>query len=172
MLERRSPGAGCPAERFQIMVSGKYKLRILWGLGEGPRRYGEIKRGLLTGGAGTKEIADRVLSRELKQLASMGMIVRSDYGQVPPKVDYALTEKGRRFLPVVAAIHEWGERHLVAAELPKERSPSPSEQRPLPFRALAWPGARTRNRQGDRVQFRRGAARRAGIALPGAAPAD
>jgi DNA-binding HxlR family transcriptional regulator len=116
MLDRGSAAVVCPAERFQVMVSGKYKLRILWGLGEGPRRYGEIRRGLLTGGAGTKEIADRVLSRELKQLASMGMIARRDYGQVPPRVDYALTEKGRSFLPVVASIHEWGERHLVAAD--------------------------------------------------------
>ena len=63
----------CPANRFQQMVSGKYKLRILWGLKGGWKRYAEIKRGLLTGSIGTAEIAPRVLSRELRTLVTMGM---------------------------------------------------------------------------------------------------
>ena len=54
------------------MISGKYKVRILWDLKDGPRRYGEIRTGLLTGATGAKEIAPRVLSRELKALAAAG----------------------------------------------------------------------------------------------------
>lgn len=61
----------CPAARFQKMVSGKYKLRILWGLKDGWKRYAEIKRGLLTGSVGSAEIAPRVLSRELRTLVAM-----------------------------------------------------------------------------------------------------
>ena len=60
---------GCPVMAFQAMISGKYKIRILWDLKDGPRRYSEIRTGLLTGAAGTREIAPRVLSRELKALA-------------------------------------------------------------------------------------------------------
>lgn len=103
---------GCPVSAFQKMISGKYKIRILWDLREGPRRYGEIRRGLLTGAAGTAEVTPRVLSRELKALAQSGLIARKDHGVVPPKVEYRLTRVGRSFLPVIAAMRQWGIRHL------------------------------------------------------------
>ena len=94
------------------MISGKYKLRIVWDLQDGPRRYGEIRTGLLRGAAGSPEIAPRVLSRELKALTTSGLIQRRDFGVVPPKVEYRLTAKGRSFVPVIAAIRNWGSRHL------------------------------------------------------------
>ena len=102
----------CPVAAFQKMISGKYKLRILWDLKEGALRYGEIRSGLLRGAEGTAEIAPRVLSRELKALAQTGLIDRKDYGVVPPKVEYRLTPKGRSFIPVIAAVRKWGARHL------------------------------------------------------------
>src|SRR6266853_5699907 len=74
---------GCPVAAFQKLISGKYKLRIVWDLKDGPRRYGEIKTGLLRGLDGSSEIAPRVLSRELKALADGGLIDRKDYGVVP-----------------------------------------------------------------------------------------
>ena len=103
----------CPASRFQQMVSGKYKLRILWGLQDGWRRYSEIKKGLLTGSVDSVEIAPRVLSRELKTLVAMGMVERRDHQVFPLKVEYKLTRKGRTFLPIIAVIHKWGLRHLL-----------------------------------------------------------
>jgi DNA-binding HxlR family transcriptional regulator len=99
------------------MISGKYKLRIVWDLQDGPKRYGEIRTGLLRGSIGTSEIAPRVLSRELKALAETGLIDRKDYGVVPPKVEYRLTRKGRSFVPVIAAIRNWGSRHLGEANM-------------------------------------------------------
>ena len=95
------------------MISGKYKLRIMWDLKDGPLRYGEIRSGLLRGAIGTKEIAPRVLSRELKALTGSGLIDRKDYGLVPPKVEYRLTRKGQSFVPVIDAIRKWGTRHLA-----------------------------------------------------------
>jgi DNA-binding HxlR family transcriptional regulator len=106
---------GCPVLAFQKMVSGKYKIRILWDLKDGARRYGEIRSGLLRGGDGSGEIAPRVLSRELKALAQFGLIQRKDYGTVPPKVEYRLTPVGRSFVPVIDAIRKWGHRHLTGA---------------------------------------------------------
>ena len=103
---------GCPVMAFQKLISGKYKIRILWDLKDGPLRYGEIRRGLLRGGDASEEITPRVLSRELKALTASGLITRKDFAVVPPKVEYRLTRKGRSFVPVVAAIREWGERHL------------------------------------------------------------
>ncbi|MGO8798977.1 MAG: winged helix-turn-helix transcriptional regulator [Roseiarcus sp.] len=107
-----TPTHACPVAAFQKMISGKYKLRIIWDLKDGPRRYGEIRSGLLRGLEGTSEIAPRVLSRELKALAGGGLIERKDYGVVPPKVEYKLTRKGQSFVPVIAAIRDWGDRHL------------------------------------------------------------
>ena len=106
---------GCSVLVFQRMVSGKYKIRILWDLKDGARRYGEIRSGLLRGGDGSAEIAPRVLSRELKALSEFGLIQRRDYGTVPPKVDYRLTPMGRSFVPVIDTIRKWGERHLSAS---------------------------------------------------------
>jgi DNA-binding HxlR family transcriptional regulator len=106
------PANGCPVAAFQKMISGKYKLRIVWDLKDGPRRYSEIRSGLLRGTTGSAEIAPRVLSRELKALAASGLIERRDFGLVPPKVEYRLTGKGRSFVPVIAAIRDWGTRHL------------------------------------------------------------
>ena len=110
---RRKGKTVCPASSFQQMVSGKYKLRILWGLQNGWRRYSEIQRGLLTGSVDSEEIAPRVLSRELKTLVTMGMVERKDHRVFPHKVEYRLTRKGRTFLPIIAVIHKWGLRHLV-----------------------------------------------------------
>jgi DNA-binding HxlR family transcriptional regulator len=106
---------GCPVAAFQKMISGKYKLRIVWDLQDGPKRYSEIRTGLLRGVSGTSEIAPRVLSRELKALTERGLIDRKDFGVVPPKVEYRLTRKGSSFVPVIAAIRNWGARHLAEA---------------------------------------------------------
>jgi len=112
---RSAPGCGCPVAAFQKMISGKYKLRIVWDLQAGPKRYGEIRSGLLRGASGA-EIAPRVLSRELKALTESGLIDRRDYGVVPPRVEYRLTRKGRSFVPVISAIRDWGARNLDQAD--------------------------------------------------------
>src|SRR5437764_11124342 len=111
-----APVCGCPVAAFQKMISGKYKLRIVWDLQDGPKRYGEIRTGLLRGADGSAEITPRVLSRELKALTASGLIDRRDYGVVPPKVEYRLTRKGRSFVPVIAAIRDWGARHLASGD--------------------------------------------------------
>ena len=113
-MSHRQPekSCGCPVTAFQRMISGKYKIRILWDLKDGPLRYGEIRSGLLRGAEGTREIAPRVLSRELKALTEIGLIDRKDYGVVPPKVEYRLTRMGQSFVPVISAIQKWGIRHL------------------------------------------------------------
>jgi DNA-binding HxlR family transcriptional regulator len=107
----------CPVAAFQKLISGKYKLRLLWDLQDGPRRYGELRSGLLRGADGAAQIAPRVLSRELKALAASGLIVRKDYGVVPPKVEYRLTPMGKSFIPVIAEIRKWGARYLGGEQL-------------------------------------------------------
>jgi DNA-binding HxlR family transcriptional regulator len=113
---KSTQACGCPVAAFQKMISGKYKLRIVWDLQDGPKRYGEIRSGLLRGASGSSAIAPRVLSRELKALTESGLLDRRDYGVVPPKVEYRLTRKGRSFVPVIAAIRNWGARHLATSD--------------------------------------------------------
>ena len=103
----------CPIDGFQQIISGKYKLRILWGLQNGPRRYGEIKKGLLSGASGSPNIAPRVLSRELHGLAALGLIERTDYQVVPPKVEYTLTAIGESLLPIIGQMSQWGTQYLL-----------------------------------------------------------
>jgi DNA-binding HxlR family transcriptional regulator len=112
---KAASGCGCPVAAFQKLISGKYKLRIVWDLKDGARRYGEIRTGLLRGADDSSEIAPRVLSRELKALTESGLLDRKDFGVVPPKVEYRLTRKGKSFVPVIAAIRDWGTRHLAQA---------------------------------------------------------
>jgi DNA-binding HxlR family transcriptional regulator len=100
-------------------MSGKYKLRIIWDLQNGPRRYGEIKKGLLRGASGSGEIAPRVLSRELKALAALGLIERTEYQVVPPKVEYTLTPVGYSMLPIIEQMSEWGTQYLLREDVLK-----------------------------------------------------
>jgi DNA-binding HxlR family transcriptional regulator len=103
----------CPVHGIQRIITGKYKLRILWDLRDGPRRYGEIRKQLLTGIPGTKAVTPRVLSRELKNLANLGLLMRTDRGVVPKRVEYKLTALGESFVPVISVMHKWGVRHVV-----------------------------------------------------------
>jgi DNA-binding HxlR family transcriptional regulator len=102
----------CPVAGFQQIINGKYKLRILWDLQNGPMRYGEIRKGL-SGTIGAKDITPRVLSRELKTLTEMGLLRRKEYKVVPPKVEYALSTEAKTLIPVIAVMHKWGVEHLV-----------------------------------------------------------
>lgn len=97
----------CPLIVFDRIAGGKYKLRALWTLRDGPRRYGEIRRSLVVACHG-KAVTPRVLSRELKELAARDLVERTEYPGVPPRVDYRLTDSGRDLLPIVDAIIAWG----------------------------------------------------------------
>ncbi len=99
--------APCPIVRFNALVAGKYKLRILWELRDGPRRHGEIQRALgAAQGGGT--ITPRVLSRELRDLRTADLIARKQFPVIPPRVEYRLTADGRAMLSVLRAICRWG----------------------------------------------------------------
>jgi len=101
------------------IIRSKYKLKILWDLQHGSRRFGEIRKGLSRGAAEAKEVAPRVLSRELKCLVELGLLHRKAYEVVPPKVEYRLTALGRSLLPVISKIVEWGTRHPSCRPAPK-----------------------------------------------------
>jgi DNA-binding HxlR family transcriptional regulator len=100
-------GKFCPLIAFSQAAGGKYKMRILWELNGGPRRYGELRRSAIVAARGAP-VTPRVLSRELKELQTRGLIHRKQYPVVPPKVEYSLTKLGTSLIPVVKQIVKWG----------------------------------------------------------------
>lgn len=88
------------------LVSGKYKMIILYSLtGATPVvRFNELKRRL-------GKISFRTLSLTLKELESDGLIIRKEYPQIPPKVEYSLSERGQSLIPVLDMMCEWGNVH-------------------------------------------------------------
>lgn len=89
------------------MFSGKWKSRILSVLSKADNlRYGEIKSKIAN-------ITDAVLAASLKELISSEMIVRQSYDEIPPKVEYSLSEKGRSIIPIFEMISKWSEKYYV-----------------------------------------------------------
>jgi DNA-binding HxlR family transcriptional regulator len=96
----------CPIRYTIDVVGGKWKLPIICILARGlPTRYSTIKR-KLTG------VTNMMLSQSLKELESSGIVHREQYNEVPPKVEYTLTEKGRSIIPPLQKLGEWGTGHL------------------------------------------------------------
>lgn len=117
-----APSKRCPLIAFSLAAGGKYKMRILWELKDGPKRYGELRRSAIVAAQGTPVTA-RVLSRELKELHARGLIHRKQFPVVPPKVEYSLAPLGRTLIPVIRKIVGWG---LVAApQLAAKRASNP-----------------------------------------------
>ena len=98
-------GQICPMKLANDLVSGKWKILILWYLREKPRRFGELNR-LLSGAS------KGVLTQQLKQLESDNIVHREVYNEVPLKVVYSLTDLGESFSVVLDVMRDWGELYL------------------------------------------------------------
>lgn len=94
-----------PFEYTLSIISGKWRLKIIYLLAcMGTVRYNVLKRNI-------EGITHKMLSSQLKELESVNIIIRNEYPQVPPKVEYSLAEKGQSLLPIVLAMCEWGKIH-------------------------------------------------------------
>jgi DNA-binding HxlR family transcriptional regulator len=94
------------------LMGGRWKLLILMQLNTGTQRYGELKKKIVN-------ITERMLTLQLRELEADGLIARRVYAEVPPRVEYTLTDIGREIVPVCDALHAWGTRHRsqVAGEI-------------------------------------------------------
>ena len=99
--------SSCPVCRTAEVVCSKWTMLVIRDLAEGRSRFCELERSL----AG---ISPRTLSLRLRALEEEGIVVRKTYPEVPPRVEYALTEKGRALLPIVDDMREFGRRWLNA----------------------------------------------------------
>jgi DNA-binding HxlR family transcriptional regulator len=114
----------CPVCLTADIVCGKWTLLLIRDLAEGHSRFCELERSL-TG------ISPRTLSLRLRALEEEGIVERHTYGEVPPRVEYALTEKGLALLPIIEDMRAYGERWLggecsAAAEADGRQAPVPA----------------------------------------------
>ena len=105
---------GCPVEATLDLIEGKWKGVILYHLLGGTLRFNELRRRI-------PNATQRMLTRQLRELEECGLISRLIHPQVPPRVDYSLTEEGRSLNALIMAMHDWGVSRLdrqAAGRLP------------------------------------------------------
>ena len=94
----------CPVTYCLSMIGGKWKPVIIYCIENGVSRFGAMRRAV-------PGITKQMLTKQLRELESDGLLSRTVHAEVPPRVDYALTAKGRTLLPVIGAMSEWGRRN-------------------------------------------------------------
>ena len=99
----------CPVCRTADVVCGKWTLLVIRDLADGCSRFCELERSL-------EGISPRTLSLRLRALEEVGIVVRKTYPEVPPRVEYALTEKGRALVPLIDDMRHYGRRWLMDEE--------------------------------------------------------
>ena len=103
----------CGLEAALDVVGGKWKVLILWPLIAAPLRFGELKRAV-------PGISEKMLILSLKELERDGVVVRRDFMEVPPHVDYSLTEFGRSLCDALSPLCDWGTEHMKRIEACKQ----------------------------------------------------
>lgn len=90
-----------PVEFALLFIGGTWKMPILWRLNQATMRYGELKKAL-------PHITHKMLSSQLRELEQHGLVARKVFAQVLPKVEYSITAKGKRTIPLITAIRKYG----------------------------------------------------------------
>ncbi|MEG3165516.1 helix-turn-helix domain-containing protein [Sphingomonas sp. PB2P19] len=101
-----APAFTCGLDATLKIISGKWKPLVLYFLLRGPTRYGELKRAV-------RDVSDKVLIQQLKELAADGVLRRNDYKEVPPRVDYTLTPLGQSLAQALEPLCTWGTENMA-----------------------------------------------------------
>lgn len=97
--------ARCPVTYCLSMIGGKWKPVILFCIANGVNRFGVMQRSV-------QGITKQMLTKQLRELEADGLVTRTVFAEVPPRVDYALSGKGRSVLPIIEEMRIWGTEHL------------------------------------------------------------
>lgn len=104
--QRHSTYTHCPVEATLDIIGGKWKSILLFRVLEGTRRFNELRRL-------QPSLTQRMLTNQLRELERDGLISRKVYAQVPPEVEYSITAFGKTLEPVLMALTQWAERHML-----------------------------------------------------------
>lgn len=104
----------CPITATMEVIGGKWKPVILYNLLSGTRRFGEIAIRI-------PNISRKVLTEQLKELERDGLVIREQYQEIPPRVEYSLTDKSRSLTSVFKEIADWGNENLLAKHPPDDK---------------------------------------------------
>ena len=99
----------CPVETTLMLIGDKWKVLILRDLMPGTKRFGELKRSI-------GSVSQKVLTAQLRDMEEKGLVSRSVYAEVPPRVEYSLTELGRSLKPILDAMWIWGEGYQAKSK--------------------------------------------------------
>lgn len=99
----------CPVETTLTLIGDKWKVLILRDLLPGTKRFGELKKSI-------GHISQKVLTAQLRNMEESGLLNRKVYAEVPPRVEYSLTELGQSLKPVLDAMENWGEGYKASIE--------------------------------------------------------
>lgn len=97
----------CPVETTLTLIGNKWKVLILRDLIPGTKRFGELKKSLGT-------VSQKVLTAQLRDMETDGLLVRTVYPEVPPRVEYTLTDLGMSLQPILDSMWEWGESYKAS----------------------------------------------------------
>lgn len=107
-MKRKNPLPECPVEVTLSMIGDKWKILIIRELSGGTRRFGELKKSV-------GQISQKVLTENLREMQADALVSRKAYAEVPPRVEYSLTELGMSLKPVLAALKKWGSAYKKAS---------------------------------------------------------
>ncbi|MEO7216146.1 helix-turn-helix domain-containing protein [Mucilaginibacter sp.] len=106
MTKQRHPEYTCSMEAALSVISGKWKVKILNQLMDGPKRYSEIRRSI-------EGMTEKMLSQQLRELEEDKIVARKVYPEVPPRVEYAFTDLGKELASIFYALEKWGAHFLT-----------------------------------------------------------
>jgi len=95
---------GCSVEATLDVIGGKWKGVLLFHLLNGPKRFGELQRIL-------PDVTHRVLTLQLRELETAGVVYREAYNEIPPRVEYSLTSFGKSLEPILLLLRDWGDQY-------------------------------------------------------------
>ena len=98
----------CPVETTLTLISDKWKVLILRDLMPGTKRFGELKKAV-------GNVSQKVLTSQLREMEQSGLLIRTVYPEVPPRVEYTLTDLGRSLKPILDAMQSWGEAYKAGS---------------------------------------------------------
>lgn len=113
-INEQSITEDCPIAATLKVIGGRWKLIILWNLREQPLRYKVLQRCI-------PNISEKMLTQQLSVLVEDGWVVKKDYGEIPPKTEYSLTELGKSFIPILNHIYTWGTENSIAEKVNAKR---------------------------------------------------